>query len=66
VAAGLRIEPVAPITTVGGLLIDCEQDRTLQAVLVGMLPQAERSGPFLGGMHREHMIRSGIDSGTSA
>ena len=27
------------------LLIDCEEDRTLQAVLVGMLREADRSGP---------------------
>jgi hypothetical protein len=28
--------------TFGELLIDCEEDRTLQAVLVGMLREAER------------------------
>jgi hypothetical protein len=27
------------------LLINCEEDRTLGAVLVGMLREAERSGP---------------------
>jgi hypothetical protein len=27
------------------LLIDCEEDRVLRAVLVGMLREAERSGP---------------------
>ena len=26
------------------LLIDCEEDRTLRAMLVGMLREAERSG----------------------
>jgi hypothetical protein len=28
--------------TFGGLLIDCEEDRTRRAVLVGMLREAER------------------------
>jgi hypothetical protein len=27
------------------LLMDCEEDRTLKAVLVGMLREADRSGP---------------------
>ena len=30
------------------LLIDCEADRTLRAVLVGMLREADRSGSVLG------------------
>jgi hypothetical protein len=31
--------------TFAELLIDCEEDRILRAVLVGMLREAERSGP---------------------
>jgi hypothetical protein len=31
--------------TFAELLIDCEEDRVLRAVLVGMLREAERSGP---------------------
>jgi hypothetical protein len=30
------------------LLIDCEEDRVLRAVLVGMLREADRSGPSQG------------------
>jgi hypothetical protein len=33
---------VEPNMTVGGLLIDCEEDRTLRAVLVAMLRERER------------------------
>jgi hypothetical protein len=42
VAAGLRIERVEANTVGGELLIDCEEDRTLQAVLVGMLREGKR------------------------
>jgi hypothetical protein len=31
--------------TFAELLIDCEEDRTFRAVLVGMLLEADRSGP---------------------
>jgi hypothetical protein len=30
----------------GELLNDCEEDHVLRAVIVGMLREAERSGPF--------------------
>jgi hypothetical protein len=35
----------APQRTFGELLIDCEEDRTLRALLVGMLREVERRGP---------------------
>jgi hypothetical protein len=41
VAAGLRIERVQPNTPVGELLIDCEEDRVLRAVLIGLLREGE-------------------------
>jgi hypothetical protein len=34
------------------LLIDCEEDRTLRAVLLGMLREAERFGSFQGRISR--------------
>jgi hypothetical protein len=38
-----------PPRAFGGLLIDCEEDRTLPAVLVGMLRENERR--LLGALH---------------
>jgi hypothetical protein len=40
--AGFRIERIEPNTTIAELLIDCEEDRSLRAVLVGMLREADR------------------------
>ena len=34
--------------TVGLVQSNCEEDRTMRAVLIGMLREAERSGPSLG------------------
>jgi len=55
VAASLRGPTVFPLPvevkaaiaepTFAELLIDCEEDRVLRAVLVGMLREAEHSGP---------------------
>jgi hypothetical protein len=41
IPGGLRIERIEPNTKVGGRLIDCEEDRILRAVLVGMLREIE-------------------------
>ena len=41
-AEGGRVIGVEPNKTVAELLIDCEEDRLLRAVLVGMLPEAKR------------------------
>jgi hypothetical protein len=37
------------------LLIDCEEDRTLRAVLVGMLREADREPERLGGRVLRHL-----------
>jgi hypothetical protein len=42
VAEGGRVIRFEPNTTVGELLIDCEEDGTLRAVLVGMLRDMDR------------------------
>jgi hypothetical protein len=41
--------------TFAELLIDCEEDRTLLAVLVGMLREADREPERLGGRVLRHL-----------
>jgi hypothetical protein len=41
----MRPAPRGEPAVLAEVLIDCGEDRTLRAVLVGMLREAERSGP---------------------